>query len=401
MKMPAVFLLAALCITGISFGQTDSTFKPNGKVWGLMFGDYFYKIDGENPGYSAKGQYANISKNFHAFQLRRLYLGYEYRATANMTVRALLEISDKSVISTGGYAPFVKQAYLEWKNPVDIGVPISFSVGLMPAPLFINPEKAWAWRSVEKTILDCRGIIPTADFGAALSGSIDAGKDTYGYNLMIGNGTGVKASDFGTKGFASREKEFYVLAYAFLLDKKLTVDAFFDYRDGETEPITGVHIARKTLRGFASYTIPQILTVSVEGGLINNTNAGLRRISADTAIKTKSAADIIEPFFSVYTTAPLGFISDKLEMLARYDSFGNDSNFDPLNVYATASASDGNYYRNYKEKMILVGIAYKPANNISFVPNVEINSYIKYAGGIVPERTSDITPRITFYYVMK
>ncbi|GAB1429981.1 hypothetical protein MASR2M18_08140 [Ignavibacteria bacterium] len=401
MRMTVAFLLTAFCIASIATAQTDSAFKPNGKVWGLMFGDYFYRANGDNPGYSAKGQYVNISENFHAFQLRRLYLGYDYNATPSMKVRALLEVNDKSIIATGGYVPFVKQAYLEWKNPADIGTSTVLNIGLIPVPLFTNIEKAWGWRSVGKTIIDYRGIMTTADFGASLSGSFDAGNDTYGYSLMIGNGTGVKAPDFTRAKFASREKEFYLLTYALLLDKKLTVDAFLDYRDGETDPVTGAHIERKMLHGFASYTIPKILTISVEGGLINNINAALRRVSADTAVKTVISADIKETFFSIYATATLGFISDKLEMLARYDLFNNDANFDPLNVYATALVTDNNYYRNYKEGMILIGLAYRPASNISFIPNVEINSYTKHKGGVVPERTNDITPRITFYYVLK
>lgn len=397
-KVYTVFFIL-LCVAFDCAAQQDTSFKPGTSLWGLMFGDYFYKSGGENPGWASKGQYANVSKDFHSFQLRRLYFGCDFKATPNLTAHILLEANDKSLLAINTYSPFIKQAYMEWKNPIDIGAPITVNIGLIPTPVFTITERTWGYRSVEKDILDSRGISAAADFGVSVSGTFDE-KENYGYNFMIGNGTGVKAPDFTPKNFASREKEIYSSLYARLLERRLTLEGFFDFRDGEVEPATGAELGRMLFRGFASYQIPKVMMIGVEAGRISNQNAGFRHVSADTAEKTKIAADITEVFMSFFASAPLTFLSDDIEAFARYDFFDNDNNYDVLNTYVSAPLTDGNYFRNYKESLLVLGMAFRPAGNMSFIPNVEINSY-KKQGGSVPERTNDVTLRMTFFYIMR
>lgn len=382
-------LIACACCVPLS-AQQDA-FKPSGSVWGLLFGDYFYKSGGEAQSWG-KSQYANVPKNFHAFQLRRLYLGYDYKMAPDFTGHVLFEANDKSILATTSYAPFIKQAYLEWKNPIDIGAPITVNIGLVPTPIFTLPERTWGYRSVEKEILDSRGISASADFGLLIQGAFDKTED-FGYQLMIGNGTGTKAPDFAN--FPSREKEFYGSLYARLLDRKITLEGFVDYRNGEQDK-NGNPLSRFLWRGFACFQIPE-LTVGVEYGNITESNYGKVQTNpvTDTVVITK-ATDLKDAFLSAFATTPLSFISDKLSLFARYDMFNNDANFNNLNVYSDES-------RNYTESLMIIGLTYKPISTVSLIPNVEINSYKdRRSSPKTPrERSSDVVPRITFFYVMR
>ncbi len=390
MKSLAVLVVSACVLAFSASAQERNEFKPSGNAWALLFGDYFYKMGGEAPGWG-KGQYAGVQKDFHAFQLRRLYFGYDYKMSPDLTGHVLLEANDKSILATNSYAPFLKQAYLEWKNPFNLSVPMTVNIGLVPTPIFSFPERTWGYRSVEKEILDSRGISSSSDFGVLVTGSFDAA-DNFGYQAMIGNGTGTKAPDFTAAAFASREKEFYGSLYARLLDRKLTVEGFVDYRNGELDK-NGNRLGRFLWRGFAAYQTTDF-TVGVEYGTITEMNAGKRSIATTDTVPKFEAVDYQDAFMSAFVAVPMNFVSEKLSFFARYDMFNNDANFNSANAYGADLA------RNYQESLIVVGLTYKPIPTVSIMPNIEINSY-KDRRTVAVERKSDVVPRITFFYVMR
>ena len=71
--------------------NADTTFKPGGKLWGLVFGDLYYKAHADTLNRGAVNQYTGIPKNKNAFQIRRVYLGYTYEISRTFTADFLLE----------------------------------------------------------------------------------------------------------------------------------------------------------------------------------------------------------------------------------------------------------------------------------------------------------------------
>jgi len=65
--------------------NSDSAFKagrPNsGRLWGYAFGDYYYKGHGDTWNRGGANQYTGIPQNRNEFQMRRVYLGYDYNIT--------------------------------------------------------------------------------------------------------------------------------------------------------------------------------------------------------------------------------------------------------------------------------------------------------------------------------
>ena len=47
---------------------TNSTFKPHGKIFAQFFGDYYYKMSGEQNAFS-HAQYANTAQDMNAFDI--------------------------------------------------------------------------------------------------------------------------------------------------------------------------------------------------------------------------------------------------------------------------------------------------------------------------------------------
>lgn len=64
-------------------------FKPSGKIWGYAFGDYAYKLHADS---AQRGnvQYSRLLKDYNSFNFRRIYLGYDYQFTANISSQLLL-----------------------------------------------------------------------------------------------------------------------------------------------------------------------------------------------------------------------------------------------------------------------------------------------------------------------
>jgi hypothetical protein len=77
-------LLMCLNLCWLSFAVTaqsnsDSSFKPSGKLWGYTFGDFYYKSHSDALNRGGANQYTGIEQGRDGFQLRRAYLGYKPR----------------------------------------------------------------------------------------------------------------------------------------------------------------------------------------------------------------------------------------------------------------------------------------------------------------------------------
>ena len=372
----------------LSITKADSTFKPTSKLWGLVFGDYYYKSHADSAGSGGANQYTGIPQSRTAFQIRRIFLGYNYEISTNFSTEFLLAAEDNTINSAGvpsgdllsdnKLSFYIRLANLRWKN---IWKGTDFIIGEVYTPTFaLLSDAIWGYRSVERTIADIRRS-PSFDLGATLQGKFDVKNGNYGYNLMIGNGTSAKPEN-------DNFKKFYGEVYAKFLDKKLVIDLYGDYERQQWDP--NFHHSRVMLKGFIAYTTPKF-TIATESFISQQQKdvVGNKGLQKDTL--TANAWGI-----SVFVKGQI--IPDKLGFFARYDNYNPDKNYNTN--YTSYTGLSSNYEPNYKERFILAGLDFTPAKNIHFIPNVWYNSYqsqqINLSGSM--NNDYDLVYRLTFYY---
>ena len=230
-------LLASSCIRNTeaqtaSAGSVDSTFSPGGKLNAQFFGDYYYKIHADSANRGV-GQYSGVPKNFQNYQIRRVYLGYNYDISKTFTTEFLLAYEEGSGASTtldvaGERSFYLKLANIRWKN---IFSNADLIFGAQHTPTFVySSEKIWGYRSVEKTLLDKNKIASSTDLGLALQGAFDEERN-FGYDLLYANGTAQKLPTI-----TQRDKKLYGDLWAKFMDKKIVVQAYGDVTQTQDNP---------------------------------------------------------------------------------------------------------------------------------------------------------------------
>ncbi|HMT10239.1 MAG TPA: hypothetical protein PKA39_01290 [Ignavibacteria bacterium] len=330
------------------------TVEKGGKVWGYVFGDYFFKVAGDSTGSST--QYSPYSKSAQGFEIRRAYLGYDYTFNDKFSSQILLEGNDKILTSTR-LGLFIKTAFVEWK----VFDKVSFAIGLVPTPTFgwALFEKSWYYRPIEKTIMDMRSLGIASDLGVSARGKFDKAGN-YGFNVMIGNGNGQKPE-------INKFKKYYGNLFA-KPAKGLQLEIYGDYEPAADEK------NKTTLKGHVGYTHEKF-NFGVEAFQQMQKNAGGNGIDA-------------APIgISSYIWGNLLGRENKpiLNVFGRYDMYDPDSKNDSA---------------GYKENFITVGLDYMPIENVHFMPNVWINSY-SAKNSSMAERKADIAARMTFFFVFK
>lgn len=354
MKKIYIFTVLALLFSLSTYSQNKTTVEKGGKLWGYVFGDYYFKASGDSAGGSS--QYAGYPNSYQAFEIRRAYLGYDYTFNEKFTSQFLLEGNDKILTSTR-LGVFIKTAFVEWKAFEQV----SFAIGLVPTPTWswaLN-EKAWNYRSVEKTIIDMRGLGNASDLGVSARGKFDKAGN-YGFGLMIGNGNGQKPE-------FNKFKKYYGTLFAKPV-KGLQLELYGDYEPNYDEK------NKTTIRGFAGYTFDKF-NFGVEVFQQTHKNAGGTDIDA-------------VPFgVSGWVWGNLLGRENKpiLNVFARYDMFDPNSKNDST---------------GYKENFISIGLDYMPIENVHFMPNVWVNSYAA-KNSTATERKADVVGRMTFFFVFR
>ncbi|MCX7877690.1 MAG: hypothetical protein N2510_03500 [Ignavibacteria bacterium] len=341
------------CSVFLFFSFSQYSQQKGGKLWGYVFGDYFFKISGDSTSQST--QYSPYSKSYQAFELRRIYLGYDYIFSDKFSSSFLLEGNDK-ILTNSRHGIFIKSAFLEWKTFKDV----SFAIGLVPTPTWswaLN-EKEWNYRSVEKTITDMRGLGIASDLGVATRGKFD-NEGNYGFAFMIGNGTGQRPE-------FNKFKKYYGTIYAKPF-KNFQTEIYADY-----EPVSSEK-SRITLKGFASFKFRKF-TLGLEAVSQNRKNEGGENIN-------------VNPFgISSFIRGNLiGKEQEILNVFIRYDFFNPDLNNDSA---------------GYNENFFCAGLDYMPLENVHFMPNLWFNSYSSKTSSL-PHRKSDLVIRMTFFYLYK
>ena len=382
MKKILITLVLALLVTASLYSQDKKKeFTPGGKVWGLAFVDYYYKVSGDTTG-SSTMEYSKAPKDKQAFAFRRIYLGYDYNLSERFSTEFVLEFGGKDLLpganvnSSGagfgtpnpdGKATFyIKIANLRWKNIFGYS---DLVLGQQGTPTFsLLSEKVWGFRNVEKTIMDAHGNASSFDFGAGLQNKFD--KDgNFGLNFLIANGRGAQLEN-------NKFKKYYIDLFGYFMKKQIVVQVYGDYEDGTTSN-EFVNSKRYTVKGFAALQLEKF-KLGVE--------------AFQQAFETTGTA--VRPFgVSAFATANL--LNDKtnnldINVFARYDMYDPNKN---KTTYTSPS--------DYKESFITAGVDFQIDKQIHIIPNLWMNMYTgkdAVAPATVPDRKSDVVPRITVSY---
>src|ERR1035437_5468963 len=220
----------ALGTPGNHLAAQDTEFKPSGNLWGYVFGDYANKAHNDTLGRGGKNvQYAGTNSlasnntgnaqeantQTNAFQIRRMYLGYDYKFAPNFSAQvvlaneqnydasglALVTSTTPNTLTTtnGKNTVYVKYVNVKCSNIFKLKN-TDIVLGQYQTASFATAngtEPLWAYRSVERTIMDLHNTDGSTDLGASLQGKIwsqqapDSTKPMFiGYYLQAGNNNG-------------------------------------------------------------------------------------------------------------------------------------------------------------------------------------------------------------------
>lgn len=371
-----------------SSAQDSTQFKPSGKLWGYAFGDLAYKAQGDTVGGNGRGgsnQYSNVKNEQSIFQLRRVYLGYNYDISKKFSAEFLLAAEDDfangDLLGNGKLAPYVKLANIRWKN-IFPGSDLIF--GLQPTSAFATTsEPVWSYRSIERTILDVRRT-SSYDLGLGLRGHLPK-NDNFGYSLLVTDGTGAKPENDAFKWFSGD-------IYAKFLNKRLIFDFYADYN--RMNLVQGWHHEKSTFKLFAAYTTPKF-TVGAEAFIVDLKGDD---IATEAVANKKDTLDTKASGISVFVRGKL--YKEKLGFFARYDNYNPGGNIDN-NKYASYSPLTSQYNPNTKEQFVTAGLDFTPVKNVHIMPNIWYNAYTNdgpknYGSN---NDSHDLVYRLTFYYI--
>ncbi|MFA6455629.1 MAG: hypothetical protein WCW40_02315 [Bacteroidota bacterium] len=356
--------IAGICLIALISTALWGQEKSPSKFSGFMFGDFFYNVTRD----TSLGSLANVSnggvKDLNGFQFRRIYLTYDNEISSTFSSRFRLE-------GTTG-APFIKDAYLKWSGIVS-GSDLIF--GIQPSPSFEVAESYWGFRSVEKTILDLRGIAPARDFGVSMKGKIIA-DGMVNYWILVGNNSSIGA-----------ETDKYKRVYAHIDLKpidRFRVTVYADYKmQAQINDPASTTSPKKTLGNnvltsslFLGYAEKGSYSVGAEG-FVQLSDHGYIHGSAPVVVEDKTALGV--SLFGNYT------LSADLTIIGRYDYF------DPN----TTSAANTDV-----RQLLIAGASWNIDKNVSIIPNLEVETYEKVQSGS-GKRSVDpsITGKITLYYI--
>lgn len=326
----------------------DTAFKPHGNIGGYFFGDYAYKVHAD----SIKREnleYSNIPKDQPAFNLRRVYLTYDYNFSPKFTAEVILTYEGLAAAGTNRNI-FLKIADIRWK---DVLKRTDLVFGQMATPTFNLMGKIWGYRSAEKTIADMRGLSPSSDLGIGIQGRFND-KGTAGYNFMYANGTGVRPEN-------DKYKRIYLNAYAKFLKEKLIVDFNTDYE--KVAPVNGLQRHKQLYKIGLAYQTKKITigTEVLDYRLKNFSN--VYTVSGIDTIKSYRPEDLIG--FSIFAR---GSLTKKITAFIRYDSYNPDADYSSNFKYYTP-------YNSNNQSFFLVGVDYQPIEKIHIMPNFWYNHY--------------------------
>ncbi len=303
--------------------QTDNS---RGKLTGMIFNDIMYIVQEPtiaDPAVSTSGRFAS--------SFRRATLGFDYQYAKGISARIVYDGSSNSM----------KQAFV---NMTNLFSNIDLRIGLNQTLSSETVEKIWAYRSMDATVLDRKGMTQEFDMGFTLTGRSDAQGSMYGRFAMY-NGTGTGAENNESKKFA--------FSAGYWLNKSSVAELYVDYEEIAT---SSTALTAKAFYGMgaASYAF--------------GVEAFLRMNSVGTVDVTPAGASLYSWFEVMPSTRGI----------VRLDVVDDD-----LNVSATG----------YRELYVNVGLDYFAIPEVHLIPNVAYVKNLKKGTG--PEIVDYISARLT------
>jgi len=376
-----------------------STFVPHGSFSGYVFGDYYYKTHQDSMGRGAGNvQYRGLNPSatngtnpngqMDAFQIRRAYLNYDYDFARNLSAHATLADEAGPNISGfpgtnldagGSNTVYVKYFYLRWDN---IFKGSNLLIGQQATPSFATPygtEPLWAYRSIERTIMDLHNNDASSDMGVSLMGKLwqqDGVENPalIGYQLQVGNGNSAKPEN-------DRFKKYRMNLYTSFMQQKITIGVYADYNNIQNSPY---HMNTTTMKGYIHFK-SEWFRIGAEFFQQTTKNADIYKTSFTSSAVTDTA-DCQQTGFSVFASGRI--IKGKLNIFARYDMYNPDSKFSSGNKYsATATASSissstagATSLAFYNQTFYTFGLDWTPNSRFHIMPNVWYNQYQTMSG---------------------
>lgn len=339
--MRSTLCLFALVIlpSFVSIAQSSQD-SASARISGEFFGDLYYFMDSENA--------ANEGES--GFLIRRGTLTYDYSHNRTFRSRLRMEADQAAVTGSNRLLVYIKDAYLQWRGMLGAGHDAVF--GISPTPSFQTSEEFWGYRSLEKTILDHRGLVSSRDIGLDFKGGL-AGNASYwlklGNNSIDGRGTSLRM--YGTVKLSITQQAVMTLSS--------------DWHKGEsTFPGFGVVKGNRTVvAGFIGYIVPTQYSIGVEGVY--------RLQEANDLVNPTTLENLKTSGFSTFSWVSL---AQTWKLIARYDYLKANSRV----------PESGLHY-------LLIGLDYSPSRTIHVMPNVVLQDR-KSASG------SDISGRLTVFF---
>lgn len=311
------------------------------KLSGESFGDGYYFMDNE----------AAANEGESGFVIRRATLTYDYIHNKTFRSRFRVEADQSALTASNRLLVYVKDAYLMWRGMLGAGH--DAVVGISPTPSFQTSEEVWGYRSLEKTLLDHRGIVSSRDIGIDFKGGLGNSASYWfkiGNNSLDGRGTSLRV--YGN--------------FKYRLSQGAVVTVSSDWYKGEiTVPGQGVMKGNRTVvAGFLGYVEPKQYSFGLEGAY---------RLQEKNDIVTPTLVEDLKS----HGLSAFGWISlnDIMRVIARYD-------------YFQANSRIVNGALHY----FLAGVDYTPLSTVHVIPNITLQDRKSVPG-------SDIQGRITFHFL--
>jgi len=380
-KQLLIVFVTFFCLLSTNAMSQDSTktkeeFKPSGKIWGYAFGDYAYKLHADS---AQRGsvQYSKLPKDYNSFNFRRIYLGYDYQFSPNISSQLLLahessfeaNTGNPDVLTDNNRGLFIKAMNIRFKNVIPRATIVA---GQQATPTFATlTESIWGYRSIEKTIADMRGISSSTDLGVGVFGKIGKNENV-GYDVLIGNSNGAKIEN-------NNFKKIYTSLYVYFFDKKLVIQGNYEH---DRAALTPVHQDITNLKAFAAYKTAAT-TIGVEA---------FRQLKTNNTLADSAFTDVVPSGISFYITQQLA--KNKLSFFARMDFYNPDNKFHGNEKYSSG-------YNSTKEKFGTIGLDFVASKNVHIMPNLWYDQYQSKLTGASGNLKSDydLEGRITLYFL--
>jgi len=317
------------------------TLKGEGKLSGLMFGDYYYAL---------KNHDATV-KNNNGFWFRRIYFTYDNTLTEKISMRFRLEMNSPGDFKTSTtLIPFVKDAFLSAK----VGKQ-TLMLGLISTPLYDNLDDYWGYRPMEKTPIDLFKFGNSREFGLGLKGVLDA-KNKLTYTVIVGNGAGLKSETDHGKAVYGRLN--------FQPAQALFFELYADYTNTGNDSSVNIFQAFAGVKGKWGRS-------GLNFGVRNAKQAG---VSSNMK------------FVSIFGVFKL---CQKMEFIGRFDRL-LDPNPNGSKIDYIPMAN------NAKANVLLAGLGWALSENVKIIPNIKYVFYDTPGSGAKPQ--ADFYAYLTLYF---